>query len=255
MEQPTGINGRQRTLSSEKSSRVQFRLLSFFFVSLFMLSSLVLSGCGGLGNTKVSEDDEIHAVEIAKLVTRNKKAVERLIQEVMETVDADDESSILTNIGKYKEAALLMDEAVKVTPSSMEPRLIRFEVRKRIADGYTVLYAYADEECTPLEDEGLKPSDELLRKRAEAKVNAERWLKLARRDMETHLGTSSVQFQRPDQYWALQVIYVQLGDYINARMSLLRLLETHGTRIEAGFRRDIDSRIRYFQQRIIDEEG
>ena len=128
-----------------------------------------------------------------------------------------------------------MDESVKVAPSSLEPRLIRFEVRKRIADGYTVLYAYADEECTPLEDEGLKPSDELLRKRAEAKVNAERWLKLARRDMETHLGTSSVQYQRPDQYWALHLIYVQLGDYINARMTLLRLLETHGARIECRF--------------------
>ena len=255
MEQPTGINERQRTLSFEKSSGIQFRLLSFFFVSLFMLSSLVLSGCAGMGDTKGGEDGEIDAVEIAKLITRNKKAVERLIQEVMETVDADDESSISTNIEKYKEAALVMDESVKVAPGSLEPRLIRFEVRKRIADGYTVLYAYADEECTPLEDEGLKPSEELLRKRAEAKVNAERWLKLARRDMETHLGTSSVQYQRPDQYWALHLIYVQLGDYINARMTLLRLLETHGSRINADFRRDIDSRIRYFQQRIIDEEG
>ena len=107
MEQPTGINEPQRTLSSEKSSRVQFRLLSFFFVSLFMLSSLILSGCGGLGSTKVGEDGEIDAVEIAKLITRNKKAVERLIQEVMETVDADDESSILNEYRQVQRGCLI----------------------------------------------------------------------------------------------------------------------------------------------------
>ena len=111
----------------------------------------------------------------------------------------------------------------------------------------------ADAECTPLEEEGLRPSEELLRKRAESKLEAEKWLKLARRDMETHLANTPVQYQSPEQFWELHMIYVQLADFRSARETLIRMKDNFGNRIGNNDRREIDSRIRYFAQKILDE--
>ena len=223
-------------------------------ILLIILLTSLFAGCAGTGSS-TRGDDEVDAVDAAKKITQNKKKVEALIREVTDTVEVDDEASIRKGLDLYIEAAGLMDESVKLGINSIEPRLMRFEVRSKVANGYTALYAMADAQCTPLEDEGLRPSDELLRKRAEAKTEAQRWLKLARRDMETHLGTSPVQYQTPGQYWALQLIYVQLADFNGARTTLLRLVESHGQRLDPDFRREIDSRVRYFPQKLIDEDG
>ncbi len=217
-----------------------------------LLVVVFIGGCAPLG-TSVRDGDEVDAVEAAKTITKNKKKVESLMSEVMETVDLEDEKSIRDSLEIYKEAAEVTNESVKLAGNSTGPRLLRFQVRNRIANGYTALYAMADAECTPLEDEGLRPSDELLRKRAEAKTEAERWLKLARRDMETHLGKTPIQYQDWTQYWSLHLIYVQLADFGGARTTLLRLIDYHGQRLDPDMRREIDSRVRYFAQKMLDE--
>ena len=221
-------------------------------LSLAVLSLSLLAGCTPSG-TSVRDTDEVDPVEAAKTITQNKKQASALVREVMDTVDVDDEESIRKGLVLYQKAAEILDESVRLGSSSLQPRLDRFEIRSKVANGYTALYAMADAECTPLEDEGLRPSEELLRKRAEAKMEAERWLKLARRDMEAHLGNSPVQYQSPGQYWALQLIYVQLADFSGARTTLLRLIENHGNRLDPDFRREIDSRVRYYAQKLLDE--
>ena len=239
-------------VSPARTPETRFGFPFRYLLSCTIFSLILVGGCSIPGG-KVGENGEVDAVEAAKKITQNKKAVDGLIREVMDTVDVDNEASIRKGLELYKQAATLMDESVRLGISSLEPRLMRFEVRSKVANGYTALYAMADAECTPLEDEGLRPSEELLRKRAEAKSEAEQWLKLARRDMETHLGTSPVQYQTPGQYWALQLIYVQLADFNGARTTLLRLIENHGQRLDPKFRREIDSRVRYFAQKLLDE--
>ena len=234
--------------SSESMIEFPFRHL----LLLMVLSLVILAGCTP-SNTSVRDSDEVDAVEAAKTITQNRIKALSLDREVMDLVDVEDEESVRKGLEKYKQAENLLDESVRLAGSSTKPRLDRFDIRNKIASGYTVLYVMADAECTPLEDEGLRPSEPLLRKRAEAKKEAERWLKLARRDMETHLGNTPVQYQTPEQYWQLQLVYVQLADFNGARTTLLRLLDNHGNRLSGKDRKEIDSRIRYFAQKLLDE--
>ena len=144
---------------------------------------------------------------------------------------------------------------MKLSTDSLQPRLERFEIRKRVADGYQYIYAILDQECTPLEDEGLKPEEGLLRRRIEAKSLANRWLRLAQRDMEVHLRNTAVAYQHPKQYWDLQQIYVALGDYGSARTTLLQMMEQYGTKLSSRDRKAAESRIRLYAQKMIDAEG
>lgn len=240
-------------MSPTASAIPQWRVSSPIRVMLLMILCLPLvAGCTP-SNTSARDTDEVDAIEAAKTITRNEDKVTALVQEVVDTVDPENEESLRKGLESYKEAAALLDESVRLARSSTGPRLQRFVLRNRIANGYTVLYAMADAECTPLEEEGLRPSEELLRKRAESKLEAEKWLKLARRDMETHLANTPVQYQSPEQFWELHMIYVQLADFRSARETLIRMKDNFGNRIGNNDRREIDSRIRYFAQKILDE--
>lgn len=218
-----------------------------------ILSLALLAGCAPSNSSVRNDNDEVDAIEAAKTITRNQEKAEALVQKVVDTVDLEDEESLRMGLVDYKKAAVLLDESVRLARTSTGPRLERFNIRNRIATGYTALYALADAECTPLEEEGLRPSEDLLRKRAEAKVEAEKWLKLARRDMETHLANTPVQYQDPKQYWALHLIHVQLSDFRSARETLLRLLDNFGTKIGSADRKEMESRIRYYAQKVLDE--
>lgn len=240
-------------MSLSLSAIAQWRVSSSIRVIFLMILCLPLvAGCTP-SNTSARDTDEVDAIEAAKTITRNEDKATALVQEVVDTVDPENEESLRKGLEAYEEAAALLDESVRLARSSTGPRLQRFALRNRIANGYTVLYAMADAECTPLEEEGLRPSEELLRKRAESKLEAEKWLKLARRDMETHLANTPVQYQSPEQFWELHMIYVQLADFRSARETLIRMKDNFGNRIGNNDRREIDSRIRYFAQKILDE--
>ncbi len=118
-------------------------------VAMVLVITLLLSGCNPANGVRDGED----AVEAAQTITRNRAKVDRIISDVMEEFDEDNPDSIVQGIKKYEEAALLLDEAVRLAPISTQPRLERFRLRKRIASGYHYLYAVADEECKPLEDD------------------------------------------------------------------------------------------------------
>ncbi len=240
-------------MSFSVSAIAQWRITSSSHVILWMIMCLpLLAGCTP-SNTSARDTEDFDPIEAAKTITRNGDKANALVQEVVDTVDLEDEESLRKGLESYKEAAVLLDESVRLARTSTGPRLERFKIRNRIAIGYTALYAMADAECTPLEEEGLRPSEELLRKRAESKLEAEKWLKLARRDMETHLANTPIQYQSPDQFWELHLIYLQLADFRSARETLIRMKDNFGNRIGNNDRREIDSRIRYFAQKILDE--
>lgn len=240
-------------MSFSVSAIAQWRITSSSHVILWVIMCLpLLAGCTP-SNTSARDTEDFDPIEAAKTITRNGDKANALVQEVVDTVDLEDEESLRKGLESYKEAAVLLDESVRLARTSTGPRLERFKIRNRIAIGYTALYAMADAECTPLEEEGLRPSEELLRKRAESKLEAEKWLKLARRDMETHLANTPIQYQSPDQFWDLHLIYLQLADFRSARETLIRMKDNFGNRIGNNDRREIDSRIRYFAQKILDE--
>ena len=216
-----------------------------------LLGSLVSCVTSPGGN----DSDDFDAIEAAQTITKNREKAARIVREVMDSVDTEDFDSIQASIKRYEEAADLLDEAVKLSTDSLQPRLERFEIRKRVADGYQYIYAILDQECTPLEEEGLKPDEGLLRRRIEAKSMANRWLRLAQRDMEVHLRNTAVAYQHPKQYWDLQQIYVALGDYGSARNTLLQMMEQYGTKLSSRDRKAAESRIRLYAQKMIDAEG
>ncbi len=207
-------------------------------VAMVLVITLLLSGCNPANGVRDGED----AVEAAQTITRNRAKVDRIISDVMEEFDEDNPDSIVQGIKKYEEAALLLDEAVRLAPISTQPRLERFRLRKRIASGYHYLYAVADEECKPLE------------RRAAAKAGSRRWFLLSIRDMKRHLQSSPISYQNPTQYWDLQQCHVALGDYNGARNTLLDLLSAYGSRLSTRDIREIESRIRLYAQKLLDAE-
>ncbi len=222
-----------------------------YFIALALMVTLI--GC----NATPSRDDsgEIDAVEAAQRITKNREQAARIIREVMDTVDTEDFESIQASIKKYEEAAVLLDEAVKLSGDSLQPRLERCEISKRIADGYQYTYAMLDEECTPYEEAGVQPEEDLLKRRADARTKANYWLRRSRRDLEYHLRNTTVAYQHPNQYWELQQICVALGDYTGARASLLKMMEVYGPKLSSRDRRAAESRIRLYAQKMIDAEG
>lgn len=219
-------------------------------VAMVLVITLLLSGCNPATGVRDGED----AVEAAQTITRNRAEVGRIISDVMEEFDEDNPDSIVQGIKKYKEAALLLDEAVRLAPISTQPRLERFRLRKRIASGYHYLYAVADEECKPLEDDDLDVPVDLLERRAAAKAGSRRWFLLSIRDMKRHLQSSPISYQNPTQYWDLQQCHVALGDYNGARNTLLDLLSAYGSRLSTRDIREIESRIRLYAQKMLDAE-
>lgn len=219
-------------------------------VAMGLAIALLLSGCNPTNG--VRDDDD--AVEAAQTITRNRTQADRIIREVMEEFDEEDPNSILQGIIKYEEAVLLLDEAVTLAPNSTQPRLERFRLRKRIASGYHYLYALADEECKPLEEEDLDVPVDLKERRATAKAGSKRWFRLSIRDMKRHLQSSPISYQNPTQYWDLQQCHVALGDYDGARNTLLELLSAYGSKLSTRDRREIESRIRLYAQKLIDAE-
>ncbi|MEC9475437.1 MAG: hypothetical protein VX764_00215 [Planctomycetota bacterium] len=232
-----------------QKSPLRYGIQTILMVGL--LGSLVSCATSPGGN----DSGDFDAIEAAQTITKNREQAARIVREVMDSVDTEDFDSIQASIKKYEEAADLLDEAVKLSTDSLQPRLERFEIRKRVADGYQYIYAILDQECTPLEDEGLKPEEGLLRRRIEAKSLANRWLRLAQRDMEVHLRNTAVAYQHPKQYWDLQQIYVALGDYGSARTTLLQMMEQYGTKLSSRDRKAAESRIRLYAQKMIDAEG
>ena len=219
-------------------------------VAMVLVITLLLSGCNPANSVRDGED----AVEAAQTITRNRAKVDRIISDVMEEFDEDNPDSIVQGIKKYEEAALLLDEAVRLAPISTQPRLERFRLRKRIASGYHYLYAVADEECKPLEDDNLVVPVDLLERRAAAKAGSRRWFLLSIRDMKRHLQSSPISYQNPTQYWDLQQCHVALGDYNGARNTLLDLLSAYGSRLSTRDIREIESRIRLYAQKLLDAE-
>ena len=219
-------------------------------VAMVLVIALLLSGCNPATDVRDGED----AVEAAQTITRNRTMVDRIISDVMEEFDEDNPDSIVQGIKKYEEAALLLDEAVRLAPISTQPRLERFRLRKRIASGYHYLYALADEECKPLEDDDLVVPVDLLERRAAAKAGSRRWFLLSIRDMKRHLQSSPISYQNPTQYWDLQQCHVALGDYNGARNTLLDLLSAYGSRLSTRDIREIESRIRLYAQKMLDAE-
>ena len=219
-------------------------------VAMVLVITLLLSGCNPANGVRDGED----AVEAAQTITRNRAEVDRIISDVMEEFDEDNPDSIVQGIKKYEEAALLLDEAVRLAPISTQPRLERFRLRKRIASGYHYLYALADEECKPREEIGLDVPAELLERRAAAKAGSRRWFLLSIRDMKRHLQSSPISYQNPTQYWDLQQCHVALGNYDGARNTLLDLLSAYGSRLSTRDRREIESRIRLYAQKLLDAE-
>ncbi len=219
-------------------------------VAMVLVIALLLSGCNPANGVRDGED----AVEAAQTITRNRTEVDRIISDVMEEFDEDNPDSIVQGIKKYEEAVLLLDEAVRLAPISTQPRLERFRLRKRIASGYHYLYAVADEECKPLEDDDLDVPVDLLERRAAAKAGSRRWFLLSIRDMKRHLQSSPISYQNPTQYWDLQQCHVALGDYNGARNTLLDLLSAYGSRLSTRDRREIESRIRLYAQKLLDAE-
>jgi len=219
-------------------------------VAMVLVIALLLSGCNPATDVRDGED----AVEAAQTITRNRTMVDRIISDVMEEFDEDNPDSIVQGIKKYEEAALLLDEAVRLAPISTQPRLERFRLRKRIASGYHYLYAVADEECKPLEDDDLVVPVDLLERRAAAKAGSRRWFLLSIRDMKRHLQSSPISYQNPTQYWDLQQCHVALGDYNGARNTLLDLLSAYGSRLSTRDIREIESRIRLYAQKLLDAE-
>mgnify|MGYP001051813209 FL=1 len=219
-------------------------------VAMVLVIALLLSGCNPANGVRDGED----AVEAAQTITRNRTKVDRIISDVMEEFDEDNPDSIVQGIKKYEEAALLLDEAVRLAPISTQPRLERFRLRKRIASGYQYLYAVADEECKPLEDDNLVVPVDLLERRAAAKAGSRRWFLLSIRDMKRHLRSSPISYQNPTQYWDLQQCHVALGDYTGARNTLLSLLTAYGSRLSTRDIREIESRIRLYAQKMLDAE-
>lgn len=227
----------------------------FLRIRLFLVIGLLTSIVGCAGPQVTNESGDVDAIVAAQKITKNREQAARIVREVMDTVDTEDFDSIQASIRRYEEAAELLNEAVKLSSDSLQPRLERFEIRKRVADGYQYIYAMIDQECTPLEDAGLKPDEGLLRRRIEAKSMANRWLRLAQRDMEFHLRNTTVAYQHPKQYWELQQIYVALSDYGKARTTLLQMLERYGPKLSARDRKAAESRIRLYAQKMIDAEG
>jgi hypothetical protein len=219
------------------------------FVAVVLLGVSV--GCAIPGGNGTGEPD---AIEAAQKITKNREKAARIVRDVMDTVDTENTKSIQQSIVRYEEAAGLLDEAVKLSSDSLQPRLERFEIRKRVADGYQYIYALLDLECTPLEEAGLKPDEDLLRRRIEAKSLANRWLRLSSRDMEFHLRNTTVAYQHPKQYWELQQIYVALGDYSNARITLILMMDQYGAKLSTKDRKATESRIRLYAQYMIDAE-
>ena len=219
-------------------------------VAMVLVIALLLSGCNPATDVRDGED----AVEAAQTITRNRAEVDRIIRDVMEEFDEDNPDSIVQGIKKYEEAVLLLDEAVRLAPISTQPRLERFRLRKRIASGYHYLYAVADEECKPLEDDDLVVPVDLLERRAAAKAGSRRWFLLSIRDMKRHLQSSPISYQNPTQYWDLQQCHVALGDYNGARNTLLDLLSAYGSRLSTRDIREIESRIRLYAQKLLDAE-
>ncbi|MGE4619264.1 MAG: hypothetical protein AAEJ04_05580 [Planctomycetota bacterium] len=220
------------------------------FVVLILLG--VTIGCVNPGGSRTGEID---AIEAAQKITKNREEAARIVRDVMDTVDTENTKSIHQSIERYEEAAGLLDEAVKLSSDSLQPRLERFEIRKRVADGYQYIYAMLDQECTPLEEVGLKPDEDLLRRRIEAKSQANRWLRLSLRDMEFHLRNTTVAYQHPKQYWDLQQIYVALADYGKARTTLILMMDQYGAKLSTRDRKAAESRIRLYAQKMIDAEG
>ena len=220
------------------------------------VAALLLASLFGCSTTPVDRDSgEIDAIEAAQRITKNRERAARIVREVMDTVDTEDFESIQVSIKQYEVAADLLDEAVKLSSDSLQPRLERFEIRKRVADGYQYIYAMLDQQCAPLEEEGLKPDEDLLRRRIEARLQANRWLRLSLRDMEFHLRNTTIAYQHPRQYWELQQIHVALGDYRGARTALLMMMDQYGPKLSARDRRAAESRIRLYAQKMIDVEG
>lgn len=221
------------------------------FVVLALLATLI--GCGTTPSRYNS--DGIDAVEVAQRITKNREQAARIIREVMDTVDTEKFESIQVSIKRYEEAEVLLNEAVSLSSDSLQPRLERCEIRKRIADGYQYIYAILDQECTPLEEAGLKPDDDLLRRRTQARADANRWLRLSLRDLEFHLRNTTAAYQHPNQYWELQQIYVALGNFSGARAALMQMMEVYGTKLSQRDRRAAESRIRLYSQKMIDADG
>ncbi|RTZ90102.1 MAG: hypothetical protein DSY81_06265 [Bacillota bacterium] len=219
-------------------------------VAMVLVIALLLSGCNPANGVRDGED----AVEAAQTITRNRTIVDRIISDVMEEFDEDNPDSIVQGIKKYEDAVLLLDEAVRLAPISTQPRLERFRLRKRIASGYHYLYAVADEECKPLEDDNLVVPVDLLERRAAAKAGSRRWFLLSIRDMKRHLQSSPISYQNPTQYWDLQQCHVALGNYNGARNTLLDLLSAYGSRLSTRDIREIESRIRLYAQKMLDAE-
>ena len=222
-----------------------------YFIAVALMVTLI--GC----NATPSRDDsgEIDAVEAAQRITKNREQAARISREVMDTVDTEDSESIQAGIKRYEEAAVLLDEAVKLSGDSLQPRLERCEITIRIAYGYTSIYVTLDEECTSDEEAGDQPEEDLLQRRADAKTKANYWLRRSRRDLEYHLRNTTAAYQHPNQYWELQQICVALGDYAGARATLLKMMQVYGPKLSSRDRREAESRIRLYAQKMIDAEG
>jgi len=220
-------------------------------IAIFSLISISLVGCSPGRNNR----DENDAVMAAKTITANREQVERMVSEVMESVELDNAESILAGIRVYEEAEALLVESVRLSRESTQPRLDRFALRYRIAAGYQALYALSDQICTPYEKSGAVPPADQVQRRAEAEVGAKKWLRLSQKDMDFHLRSTTVAYQVPKNYWDLQQIYVALGDYGSARTTLLALVDAFGQTLKAADRREIESRIRHYAQRLNDLES
>ncbi|MDE0961455.1 MAG: hypothetical protein OSB09_11820 [Planctomycetota bacterium] len=225
---------------------------SIFRTSVQLLAMGFLVALVGCNSSSSIRDED--AVESAQIITKNRAEVNKIVLSVMEAVDLDNADSILVGIRKYEQAVVLLDEAVTLAGESIHPRMERFSLRKRIADGYQALYAIADEQCTPFEKVGATPPQDQIQRRAEAEVGANKWLKLARRDMDFHLRSTTPAYQNANQYWAFQQIDVALGDYSGARSTLLNLLSAFGTKLSAADRKVVESRIRLYAQKMNDAE-
>jgi hypothetical protein len=112
-----------------------------------------------------------------------------------------------------------------------------------------------DQECTSDEEAGNQPEEDLLQRRADAKTKANYWLRRSRRDLEYHLRNTTAAYQHPNQYWELQQICVALGDYAGARATLLKMMQVYGPKLSSRDRREAESRIRLYSQKMIDAEG
>ena len=204
----------------------------------------------------IAISDEIDAIEAAQRITKNRERAARIVREVMDTVDTEDFESIQVSIKQYEVAADLLDEAVKLSSDSLQPRLERFENPQA---GRRWISVHLCNAGSAMRSSGRGGTENQMRIccAVESKRDCwrNRWLRLSLRDMEFHLRNTTIAYQHPRQYWELQQIHVALGDYRGARTALLMMMDQYGPKLSARDRRAAESRIRLYAQKMIDAEG